>query len=260
MRGRDPKGERGEARRKERGQRRRWEKKNHREKWEQYFKTDFKRLHGLAVQTNNQRLVGSKPISTICLQSLSFASCEMGSNTLHSAMKKDWDMISRMWWFHETFLPSQECHESCQIVLPDLNWDGEIIILQTSGEGGCGSQISLRLPLVWEAIGVGLTGLPLPGDWMEGRWSLGLSSRTWEDALGQFGVLEIIKGPKELLFTCITLIDIYHIRNSNWEHFKTTEYTLHQPSERWHHQTLCRCWRTPLYTSEGMGVERQITS
>lgn len=64
------KGKRGE---------RRWGSSKHR--GERIFQDRLK-LHGVAVQTNNHRLVASNHISTICLQSLSFASCKMGSKKL----------------------------------------------------------------------------------------------------------------------------------------------------------------------------------
>lgn len=77
----------------------RWERKESQGEEREHFKTDFRRLHGLAVHSYH-RLAGSNPISNICLQSLSFASYEMGSNTLQSTMKKDLGMISRMCRFH----------------------------------------------------------------------------------------------------------------------------------------------------------------
>lgn len=66
--------------------------------WREYFKTDSRRLHGSAVQTNNDRLVDSNPVCAICFWSLSFATYKMDSNTLHSAMKmkKDLDLKSVM--------------------------------------------------------------------------------------------------------------------------------------------------------------------
>lgn len=79
-----------------RKERRRWGKKESQGEEREHFKTDFKSLQGLAVHSYH-RLAGSNPVSNICLQSLSFAPCEMGSNTLQSAMKRDLGMISRMW-------------------------------------------------------------------------------------------------------------------------------------------------------------------
>lgn len=66
--------------------------------------------------------------------------------------------------------------------------------------------------------------------------------------------------PWELMFKWVRTINIYHIRNLNWENFKTQGYTsIHSISPQSNDilNTSCSFWKIPLYLCARMILEKK---